>query len=498
MKNSLHFSLNAGIAAFIAATFCLSPHASAVSPPTANPDTVIVTSLTNAVNMPTMGSIPSLLANDTDPENGTLSITQVSGASFGTASRIGNTVTYTPGPRFRGTDSFTYTIIDQEELTSTSTVTIFHPYAVNAGQFSAFVSSQSASHASTGYSVLQLDRFGGFTATLQYAGATFRFSGNFGSNGIFQGDISRDEKPPITVRLQYPLQAGVQPISLGLTVAGVTSNYSMVRNRFTTTNPCSLTGKHTAFFEIPLGKDSTVPKGHGFMVATISQLGQVLVVGRTGDNSTLSSSTVVGAETVNGNTRITAVPLYASLYSRVGSIFSENLPFTETGSQSPLGTSSVVVSGTLRWIKPVSLKDNRYPAGFTLSPTVTGARYIAPLQSTPIFPVLTGVPMNSTFRVAGGNLPTVRSERASIGNRPIAGNYWINFTNNQRLSPILIINPITGTFSGRFYDTIAKTFRSFSGVATQGAPSVRGLRGVFSGTNRAGSVVLIPDPISTR
>ena len=64
-----------------------------------------------------------VLANDTDPDGDTLSLTAVGTASHGTASANGAAVVYTPNAGYCGPDSFTYTASDSA-LTATATVTV--------------------------------------------------------------------------------------------------------------------------------------------------------------------------------------------------------------------------------------------------------------------------------------------------------------------------------------------------------------------------------------
>jgi hypothetical protein len=65
-----------------------------------------------------------VLANDTDVDLDTLSIQSVSTASHGTVTIGGATVTYTPDAGFFGTDSFNYTVSDNNGGTDIGTVTI--------------------------------------------------------------------------------------------------------------------------------------------------------------------------------------------------------------------------------------------------------------------------------------------------------------------------------------------------------------------------------------
>lgn len=65
-----------------------------------------------------------VLANDSDPDGDTFSLSAVTPPAHGSATISGDVITYTPEPGFFGTDVFTYTIEDSLGLQATATVTI--------------------------------------------------------------------------------------------------------------------------------------------------------------------------------------------------------------------------------------------------------------------------------------------------------------------------------------------------------------------------------------
>ena len=66
----------------------------------------------------------NLLANDTDANGDTLSVTANTAPANGTVTRTGGSATYTPAAGFSGTNSFTYTLSDGKGGTATGTVTV--------------------------------------------------------------------------------------------------------------------------------------------------------------------------------------------------------------------------------------------------------------------------------------------------------------------------------------------------------------------------------------
>ena len=65
-----------------------------------------------------------VLANDTDANGDTLTITAVTQGAHGSVVNNGTSVSYTPNPNFFGSDSFTYTIDDGHGATDTATVNV--------------------------------------------------------------------------------------------------------------------------------------------------------------------------------------------------------------------------------------------------------------------------------------------------------------------------------------------------------------------------------------
>jgi hypothetical protein len=65
-----------------------------------------------------------VLANDNDPEGGTLSLTSVSAPTNGTAVISGNQINYTPAPGFVGVDTFGYSVSDGQGGSASALVTV--------------------------------------------------------------------------------------------------------------------------------------------------------------------------------------------------------------------------------------------------------------------------------------------------------------------------------------------------------------------------------------
>ena len=85
--------------------------------PVANDDAVVIVE-------DTVASAITILANDTDAEGNTLSVTTVTQGANGNVVITGNTVSYTPNTHFNGSDTFNYTIDDGSGGNATATVSV--------------------------------------------------------------------------------------------------------------------------------------------------------------------------------------------------------------------------------------------------------------------------------------------------------------------------------------------------------------------------------------
>ena len=93
------------------------------------------------VNEDSSNNLIDVLANDTDSDGDTLTITTVTQGSNGSVTNNSTDVSYTPAPLFFGSDSFTYTISDGHGGTSTATVHVTvnhvnHPPHANPDSYS--------------------------------------------------------------------------------------------------------------------------------------------------------------------------------------------------------------------------------------------------------------------------------------------------------------------------------------------------------------------------
>jgi outer membrane protein OmpA-like peptidoglycan-associated protein len=86
------------------------------------------------VGFESSANLIDVLANDSDPENDTLTITNVSSPASGSATVTAGGISYTPAAGFSGTDSFSYTISDGNGGTASATVTVTVSTAAESNQ----------------------------------------------------------------------------------------------------------------------------------------------------------------------------------------------------------------------------------------------------------------------------------------------------------------------------------------------------------------------------
>jgi len=193
-------------------------------------------------------------------------------------------VTYTPGSRFSGKDSFTYTVADGFGNTSTATVTVDYPDLAVAGCYNTLVGTGATSFADSGLLTVTVAASGEATGRLLLGD----HAGSFHAS-ILSGTVS------------VALKVDSHPVSIGLaldpafdSLSGVisTANWSQafVANRvpFTTASPPPGAGRFTAI----LSDTTTVPlpQGYGFATLVMGRDGLIRANGRAPSGAVFSTS----------------------------------------------------------------------------------------------------------------------------------------------------------------------------------------------------------------
>lgn len=115
---SFTYTISDGKGATDVATVCLT-----IPKLNANPDALNDTITGNEDSLLVISPL-TLLANDTDADGNTLTISSVQGAVNGTVALVGSNVVFTPAANYNGPASFTYTITDGQGGSDTATVNL--------------------------------------------------------------------------------------------------------------------------------------------------------------------------------------------------------------------------------------------------------------------------------------------------------------------------------------------------------------------------------------
>lgn len=411
----------------------------------------------------------AVLNNDTDAEGDTLTISNFSQGQTGTVSTgPGNTLVYTPGRNYRGTDSFTYTVTDGA-LTDTATVFVQDYYQATLGDYNGLVTNITPINSNTGLLSLRVGKRSSYTGTLQLGGLRYRFKGAFDIAGNSVINVNRPRLTPVAITLYLnPFRGAVESTVL---VDSYRSTSVAKRNPYNVrTNQTPHYGKYNVVLNPAAGPN--VPLGNGYLTFNIAKNGLVRVTGKLSDNRPFTVSAYLAADGT--------FPLYNGLYAN-------NL--TQRGSLGGLVTlenpntaldGNLAASGTLRWYKPAQ-NSGLYAAGFTADVNLTGSRYGKPIVGTRVFQVNNA---NSLVKVTitDGNLVTPVSATFTW-----APNNKLVATGPNSANIQIKVSPVNGVFTGSFLDPGTGRKKAFRGVITQRQKYGSGL---FVGTTHSGTVIL--------
>ena len=187
-----------------------------------------------------------------------------------------------------------------------------------------------------------------------------------------------------------------------------------------------------------------------------------------GDNTRFS----VGSSLSKNGT----LPIFCSLYAGGSGAVIGKLQFVTKP-----GTSDA--EGILHWLKPLSARDNRFALGFASSPSVVGARYVAPRKGAFALAGLNTTSGHASVTFSEGNLSPF-SKAVTVSHQ---NTVTVDLPSTDKLQ--LSINARYGTISGSFFAPSEQSATTFSGVLLQQGNRAVGL---FFGPSQSGTIELVP------
>jgi hypothetical protein len=321
-------------------------------------------------------------------------------------------------------------------------------------------------HENSGFVTLYVNESRAYSASLTTSGKKYSLSGKFDVDGTASKSISRGlTNTPLILALVLDLNPGADRLTGTVSDGNWTAELLANRAVFnaTTNRATRFAGRYTLVFPGPDG-DPSVPMGDGYGAVTVASSGTITLSGSLADGTALSQTVPVSKDG--------QWPLYASLYSGKGSVWS--------WVQFDANTPATNLQGQLSWVRPPIPTSRYYPAGFTNVVLAEGSRITAPPNRTTRVINVT----NGAVVFEGGNLAS-------------------SFTNFVELTEA---NKVTGPASNRMTFTLNVTNGLFSGnVVTPDRTRTNTFKGAilqdldtghgyFLGTNQSGRVTFGPAP----
>lgn len=278
------------------------------------------------------------------------------------------TLNYSPGPHFKGSDRFTYSIAPGPTDLSTATVEVRYFKKLAPGNYVGLLLSEPALHEKCGYIRVTLTNTGGFTGRLQYGRASYPLKGklsDFAPATSYALRVIPPAKPPFLVDFAvmsiegYPLRVTITDNDGANVMASVDAR----RLAFTKSTPCTFAGKYTAALSLDTElTDLTLPTAPGSVAIKISLQGVSRIVGKLGDGRAVSVAGLVDDKN--------KLPFYSGLYGNKRSVTGSILG--NIGFEMVDGIRKC--NGLLYWYKHAAASDHLYPAGFATRLDLKGSQ----------------------------------------------------------------------------------------------------------------------------
>ena len=272
---------------------------------------------------------------------------------------------------------------------------VTNPFTALAGVYDGLFSpTNGVTEASSGFftATLPVSGRGDYSAKILLDGGSYPFSGTFDVSLHVEKTVTRSGKTPLMVFLQLTNDQIIGSVINNTTSAELRADRAFNAKSNPATN---YAGRYTLI--IPPGNSAPTnePGGYGYAILTNNPAGHVALSGCLGDGVAFSQSVPVAT---NGN-----IPLYASLYTRQGSL---------QGWLTLTNNPKTVLGTNLTWIKISSRAGTLYAGGFTnTNITILGSLYIPPQAGMGALTNLTngtliinGTPAYSNLAVVGDKL----------------------------------------------------------------------------------------------
>lgn len=308
---------------------------------------------------------------------------------------------------------------------------------------------------------------GGASGTVDYMGASYRFTGSFDASGQLVASFARNNRPSIGMRLRFAEGWARCAASLRDPEGDWSEGYVRYLPYNAKTSPAPQAGKYTLLCEGIGGGSVPVPVAGTSIIGTD---GSVRFIGRTADDQAFTSSSRIAQSDPDGLVRGECA-FMIPLYGKTGNLYGH----CDFG----LGPQQAGGVTTLGWLKPWRPKDLIYPALPYQTISCRAVPFTPPAAGQAVIPLTDGSVrfINSGTTLDGTSNTLLISESNKV-----------TFPNGNPNGCSISIDPKTGWFSGKIKPPGSTKPISFYGALHQGGYDY-GL-GFFPGIQRAGEVVI--------
>lgn len=409
----------------------------------------------------------SVLDNDTNTLDESISLTSIAQGSYGTATfdASAGTITYTPGRHFPGVDIVRYTVTNFSGDTASASLILRSLEPVVAGTYTSLIADPNGSaYASTGQITVTLTSLGSFTGSLKLGGTSWPLRGHLGADG-FDTLLAAPRRPLVHLTFQ------VDPLSASLSGAATYQTgldepsfvFECTKCPWSADAPAPQKGSYTVVIPPVSG---TSGDGYGYALMKVAATGAVSMVGKMNNGAAISLSSMVNDTA--------SFPIYTCLDAATQISLAGTLTFRSfTPPYNDYSSLNSDLDGSVSWFTPEASNQGAGPS-FTL--LMQGSIFRTPAKGDLVVG-FNNIADNGTLTLA----PQDDYSIATSVSLTLAKGGSLQPTDPHGGALHLSVNPRSGLLSGTFTDPTTHQSSNLAGVAFQ---TNTGFYGLYR--NRAG------------